>query len=200
MYAERLGILTFEHRQKRCSFELFRPRGHDKDHGACLFMFPAPHPIHIRWIWIRFWKVVRFLTTFDKCLNPCVKQTPAVGKPLNLQTLHVCLLLVVSVVAIVVVVVVVVVLISCAEVHLWRKMIAMRLIKFAKSDRQVIATSFKRHTLVCVCTRTLGVSCLVPQDIHQRRETNKKGCLDRTTQTIRIARGNDTSRKALAAT
>jgi hypothetical protein len=45
---------------KLYKFGLFRPRGHDGDHGACHPVTFAPDLIQFRWIWTHVWKCVVF--------------------------------------------------------------------------------------------------------------------------------------------
>jgi hypothetical protein len=54
IYAADLDVITIEHRYQLYSFDLFSPRDHHKDHGPCLPINFAPHPIQIRWTWTRF--------------------------------------------------------------------------------------------------------------------------------------------------
>jgi hypothetical protein len=57
--------------------------------------FVHPIPTQIQWIWTDFRLVVRCLSISHGFFNPCVcvTQKPAVGQPLHLQTLPLCLLL-----------------------------------------------------------------------------------------------------------
>jgi hypothetical protein len=41
----------FENLEKRSSFDRFRPRGRDGDHGVCCPVSFAPYLMQIRWIW-----------------------------------------------------------------------------------------------------------------------------------------------------
>jgi hypothetical protein len=80
----------------------FSPRDHHRDQGACLPVNFAPLPIQIQWISTRFQRFFRFLSNMSFIFwfyyfrqvaqSVCVKQKPAVGQPLNLQTLPICML------------------------------------------------------------------------------------------------------------